>query len=115
MKKIFNVVGKRRFLFLLFLVFTTQISLNAYSQDKSLTFSLKNATLKEIINEIRKLSDYDFVYRDVNLEAFKRRDVSYKDAAIDAVLTDCLRGTGLRLTGKRSLSGKRVPRKRIKK
>lgn len=95
MKKIFNVVGKRRFLFLLFLVFTTQISLNAYSQDKSLTFSLKNATLKEIINEIRKLSDYDFVYRDVNLEAFKRRDVSYKDAAIDAVLTDCLRGTGL--------------------
>ncbi|MCB6970955.1 MULTISPECIES: SusC/RagA family TonB-linked outer membrane protein [Butyricimonas] len=112
MKKIFNVAGKRRFLFLLFLVFTTQISLNAYSQDKSLTFSLKNATLKEIINEIRKLSDYDFVYRDVNLEAFKRCDVSYKDAAIDAVLTDCLRGTGLtyEINGKTIIIRKESPK-----
>ena len=117
MKKIFNVVGKRRFLFLLFLVFTTQISLNAYSQDKSLTFSLKNATLKEIINEIRKLSDYDFVYRDVNLEAFKRRDVSYKDAAIDAVLTDCLRGTGLtyEINGKTIIIRKESPKEENQK
>ncbi|MEY8592483.1 SusC/RagA family TonB-linked outer membrane protein [Butyricimonas hominis] len=117
MKKIFNVVGKRRFLFLLFLVFTTQISLNAYSQDKSLIFSLKNATLKEIINEIRKLSDYDFVYRDVNLEAFKRRDVSYKDAAIDAVLTDCLRGTGLtyEINGKTIIIRKESPKEENQK
>ena len=117
MKKIFNVAGKRRFLFLLFLVFTTQISLNAYSQDKSLTFSLKNATLKEIINEIRKLSDYDFVYRDVNLEAFKRRDVSYKDAAIDAVLTDCLRGTGLtyEINGKTIIIRKESPKEENQK
>ena len=117
MKKIFNVVGKRRFLFLLFLVFTTQISLNAYSQDKSLTFSLKNATLKEIINEIRKLSDYDFVYRDVNLEAFKRRDVSYKDAAIDAVLIDCLRGTGLtyEINGKTIIIRKESPKEENQK
>ena len=117
MKKIFNVVGKRRFLFLLFLVLTTQISLNVYSQDKSLTFSLKNATLKEIINEIRKLSDYDFVYRDVNLEAFKRRDVSYKDAAIDAVLTDCLRGTGLtyEINGKTIIIRKESPKEENQK
>lgn len=117
MKKIFNVVGKRWFLFLLFLVFTTQISLNAYSQGKSLTFSLKNATLKEIINEIRKLSDYDFVYRDVNLEAFKRRDVSYKDAAIDAVLTDCLRGTGLayEINGKTIIIRKESPKEENQK
>lgn len=95
MKKIFDVTGRGRFLFLLFLVFTTQISLSAYSQDKKLTFALKNASLKEIVNEIRKLSDYDFVYRDVNLEAFTRRDVSYKDATVNEVMTDCLKGTGL--------------------
>ena len=80
MKKIFNVVGKRRFLFLLFLIFTTQINLTAYSQVKKITFSLKNASLKEIISEIRKNSDYDFVYRDVNLESFARRDISFKAA-----------------------------------
>ena len=60
-----------------------------------MTFSLKNATLKEVINEIKRISAYDFVYSDSYLSAFKQRDVSYKDATIDAVLTDCLKGTGL--------------------
>ena len=95
MKKISNVVGKRRFLFLLFLIFTTQISLNAYSQERKITFSLKNASLKEIISEIRKNSDYDFVYRDVNLESFARQDVTFKDATVGQILTDCLKGTNL--------------------
>lgn len=95
MKKIFNGVGKRRFLFLLFFIIVTQISLNAYSQEKKITFSLKNASLKEIISEIRKSSDYDFVYRDVNLESFTRRDVAFKDATVEQTLTDCLKGTDL--------------------
>ncbi|MBO4959059.1 STN domain-containing protein, partial [Butyricimonas sp.] len=95
MKKNSNVVGKRRFLFLLFLIFTTQISLNAYSQERKITFSLKNASLKEIISEIRKNSDYDFVYRDVNLESFARQDVAFKDATVGQILTDCLKGTNL--------------------
>ena len=95
MKKISNVVGKRRFLFLLFLILTTQISLNAYSQERKITFSLKNASLKEIISEIRKNSDYDFVYRDVNLESFARQDVTFKDATVGQILTDCLKGTNL--------------------
>ncbi len=42
-----------------------------------LRFSLKNASLKEIISEIRKNSDYDFVYRDVNLESSARQDVAF--------------------------------------
>ena len=90
MKKISNVVGKRRFLFLLFLIFTTQISLNAYSQERKITFSLKNASLKEIISEIRKNSDYDFVYRDVNLESFAQQDVAFKDATIEQTMQQLL-------------------------
>ncbi|WP_255469444.1 SusC/RagA family TonB-linked outer membrane protein [Butyricimonas hominis] len=95
MKKNFNVVRKRWFLFLLFLVFTTQLSQRAYCQEVKMTFSLKNATFKEVINEIKRISAYDFVYSDSYLSAFKQRDVSYKDATIDAVLSDCLKGTGL--------------------
>ena len=95
MKKNSNVVGKRRFLFLLFLIFTTQFSLEAYSQEKKISFTLKNASLKEIISEIRKNSDYDFVYRDVNLEAFARRDVAFKDATVAQILAECLKGTNL--------------------
>ncbi|RGY20861.1 SusC/RagA family TonB-linked outer membrane protein [Butyricimonas virosa] len=110
MKKIFNVVGKRRFLFLLFLIFTTQISLDAYSQDKKITFALKNASLKEIIDEIRKNSDCDFVYRDVNLESFVRRDVAFKDVTVRQILTDCLTGTnlGYEINGKTIIICKQV-------
>ena len=110
MKKISNVVGKRRFLFLLFLIFTTQISLNAYSQERKITFSLKNASLKEIISEIRKNSDYDFVYRDVNLESFARQDVTFKDATVGQILTDCLKGTnlGYEINGKTPLIRQKV-------
>ncbi len=50
--------------------------------------------LKEIISEIRKNSDYDFVYRDVNLESFARQDVAF-DATVGQILTDCLKGTNL--------------------
>lgn len=95
MKKNSNVVGKRRFLFLLFLIFTTQFSLEAYSQEKKISLTLKNASLKEIISEIRKNSDYDFVYRDVNLEAFARRDVAFKDATVEQILAECLKSTNL--------------------
>ena len=95
MKKIFNVTRERWFLFLLFLVFSTHLSQQAYCQDSGLTFALKNATLKEIINEIKRISSYDFVYTDSHLDAFKQRDVAYKNASIGNILTDCLKGTGL--------------------
>ncbi len=95
MKKIFNVMRKRWFLFLLFLIFSTHLSQQAYCQDSRLTFTLKNATLKEIINEIKRISSYDFVYTDSHLNAFKQRDVTYKDVTVDEILTDCLKGTGL--------------------
>lgn len=93
MKKIFNVLGKRRILFLLFFMFIAQVTLNA--QEKKLTFSLQKASLKEIIDEIKKTAHYDFVYRDANLEAFQRRDVTWKDAPVENILTECLQGTGL--------------------
>lgn len=117
MKKNSNVVGKRRFLFLLFLILTTQFSLNAYSQERKITFSLKNASLKDIIGEIRKNSDYDFVYRDVNLESFTRRDVAFKDATIEQVLTDCLKGIslGYEINGKTIIIRKKAISQKEKK
>ena len=117
MKKNSNVVGKRRFLFLLFLILTTQFSLNAYSQERKITFSLKNASLKDIIGEIRKNSDYDFVYRDVNLESFTRRDVAFKDATIEQVLTDCRKGIslGYEINGKTIIIRKKAISQKEKK
>lgn len=48
MKKNCNLVRKRWLLLSLFLVFTTSFSQRAYSQEMKLSFSLKNATLKDV-------------------------------------------------------------------
>lgn len=98
MKKNCNLVRKRWFLFLLFLVFTTQFNQRAYSQEMTLSFSLKNATLKEIIGEIKRISAYDFVYSDPQLVSFKQRDVSFKEATIQQVMESCLKDTKLTYT-----------------
>ena len=37
-----------------------QFSQRVYSQEMKLSFNLKNATLKDVINEIKRISVYDF-------------------------------------------------------
>ncbi|HJF72179.1 MAG TPA: secretin and TonB N-terminal domain-containing protein, partial [Butyricimonas virosa] len=63
-----------------------------------LSFSLKNATLKDVINEIKRVSAYDFVYSDPQLKSFRQRDVAFKDVTIRQVLDDCLKDTELEYT-----------------
>ena len=102
MKKNCNLVRKRYFLFFLFLVFSMQFTTpffqRVYSQEMKLSFSLKNATLKDVINEIKRVSVYDFVYSDPQLKSFRQRDVAFKDATIRQVLDDCLKDTELEYT-----------------
>lgn len=95
MKKNCNLVRKRYFLFFLFLVFSMQFSQRIYSQEMKLSFNLKNATLKDVINEIKRISVYDFVYSDPQLTSFKQRDVSFTNATIQQVMEDCLKDTKL--------------------
>ena len=111
MEKRCNVTKKKCFLFFLFFVFASQISLQAYCQEVKLTFSLKNATLEEIVDEIKRISTYDFVYSDSYLSVFKPRDVSFKNATIDEVLSSCLKDSGLVYT----INGRTIIIKRGKK
>lgn len=95
MKKIFNDLIKRWFLYFLFLIFLIPMSGKVDAQEQRLSFHLKNASLKEILNEIKKNSDYDFIYRDAHLEAESPREVNYKSESISNILNDCLNNTGL--------------------
>ena len=72
-----------------------QFSQRVYSQEMKLSFNLKNATLKDVINEIKRISVYDFVYSDPQLTSFKQRDVSFTNATIQQVMEDCLKDTKL--------------------
>jgi TonB-linked SusC/RagA family outer membrane protein len=84
---------------ILLLVFLTQVlawPLPAVAQpEERFTLNLKNASLKEIINEIKRLSDYDFAYSDADLVAVKSRDVVAQEKTLDEILSTCLQGTGL--------------------
>ena len=87
---------KRGFLFLFLAILTTGFPREALAQqEEKLTLNLKNASIKEIINEIKRMSDYDFVYSDADLANVKRQDASYQQASLDAILAGCLRETGL--------------------
>jgi TonB-linked SusC/RagA family outer membrane protein len=99
MKKKRIAAWKGKLLFLLFLVPATQLPREALAQDEErLTVNLKNASIKEIINEIKRVSNYDFVYSDADLAAFPRRDVAFHAETLDVILAGCLRETGLAYT-----------------
>lgn len=95
MKKISNVLSKRWFFFLLFLFFLSQLSEKIYAQEPRLSFRLQSASLKEIINEIKKNSDYDFVYKDVNMLTVAPKTIDYRSATIQEILDDCLKNSPL--------------------
>ena len=87
------------FLLLLFPLLVTGIPREARAQqEERLTVNLQNASLKEIINEIKRLSGYDFVYSDADLVAFQRRDVNFREVTLDVILSSCLKETGLGYT-----------------
>ncbi|MDR1273957.1 MAG: SusC/RagA family TonB-linked outer membrane protein [Odoribacteraceae bacterium] len=87
---------------ILLLAFWTQVlawPLPAVAQqEERFTLNLKNASLKEIINEIKRLSDYDFAYSDADLVAVKPRDVIAREKTLNEILSTCLQGTGLTYT-----------------
>ena len=92
-KIIHFLVMKASFIFLLLL--TLQIKANVYAQQLRLDLNLQNVTLKEVIQEIRRHSDFSFVYSDADLVGITQRNVQMKDAMIEEVLKNCLQGTKL--------------------
>ncbi len=48
-----------------------------------------------MIQEIRRHSDFSFVYSDADLVGITQRNVQMKDATIEEVLKNCLQGTKL--------------------
>ena len=57
--------------------------------------SIKQASLKTIIQMINRKASYDFIYSDSDISGVARQDLQMKDATVEQVLTQCLHGTGL--------------------
>lgn len=82
----------RRFLFIFLLLFgMTQV----YGQQKKINISLKNVSLENVFQELRKQSNYRFVYGSEDIRSIVLPVVELKDASIDEAMLFCLKGTDL--------------------
>lgn len=65
-------------------------NLSAFSQD--ITLKTNNITVKEAIEQIKKSSGYSFVFSSLDLDTKKRVSISVKDAVIEEVVKQLLKG-----------------------
>lgn len=65
-------------------------NLSAFSQD--ITLKASNITVKEAIEQIKKSSGYSFVFSSLDLDTKKRVSISVKDAVIEEVVKQLLKG-----------------------
>lgn len=95
MRKTCGVFFKQGILLLVMSLFTLQVSALA---QVSITLDIKDATIDEIISDVRKETGFRFLYRVEEVNRYGKRDIQVKDAGIDEVLRQLLEGTGLSYT-----------------
>ena len=59
------------------------------------TLNMKNASLSEVFNEIKRQTHLSFMFSNDDLKDVKRKDVQMKNVTVDEAMKKCLEGTGL--------------------
>ena len=62
---------------------------------QSITLRMENASLEEVLWELKEITELTFLYSDEDVREVKGIDLNVVDWEIDAVLKQCLTGTGL--------------------
>ncbi|HRS41666.1 MAG TPA: STN and carboxypeptidase regulatory-like domain-containing protein, partial [Dysgonamonadaceae bacterium] len=79
----------RTTIFLLFTCVFCSMAELSYTQNARVTINKRNATIKEILNEIEKQTDYLFIYND-EVNANEKVSVKAKQEAVSSVLNSML-------------------------
>lgn len=83
------------FLFFSFMMIGfVQAANNAFAQ-ATVTVNLKNVTLNDVLWEIRRQTDFTFVYSTNVVKNVKIQNLNVKKEKITAVLDECLKNSGL--------------------
>lgn len=69
--------------------------LSGMAQQKRVTLDIKQRSLVEIVQELRKVFDYQFLYKVDDLNAYPKRDLKVTDASVDEVMNALLKDTRL--------------------
>ncbi|MDR2130499.1 MAG: SusC/RagA family TonB-linked outer membrane protein [Odoribacteraceae bacterium] len=80
----------------LVLLFACSFHLNGavFAQGERMDLSMKDASLAEIFRQIRRLSNYTFVYDSDAINRLPPVSLSVKEATVEEVLDACLKNTG---------------------
>lgn len=78
-------------------LFITLLSVSAstYSQQAKLSVKLKNATLKEVLQQIQNSSEFEFFFNHEAVDLEKRISLSMEDASVEQILTEVLKTQGV--------------------
>lgn len=82
-------------LFLLLLAIFNLHAENTYSQSASLSFSLKNTTIEQVLDQIERETEFNFLILDKALNIKKAVDIQARDEKIETVLDNLFRDTNI--------------------
>lgn len=89
-----NVLGLKMLLFLMtFVVVNSQAA--SYGQMGKFDFSLKNRSLKEVLNLIEDQTDYSFMFDNSVVDVSKKVTVEVNSTSVEAALDEVLKNTGI--------------------
>ena len=72
-------------------LFAASLHVSANGFGQKITISQKNVSLEKVFKEIRKQSDYFFIYNNQNVEKASKVNIDVKDATIQEVLDQCFK------------------------
>ncbi len=81
-----------KFTWILVLITTLQLSASVYSQQTTFSIQFKDASLADLMLEVKKNSEFNFIYSNDEIENVKINDADFSEAPIQEILSHCLKG-----------------------
>lgn len=91
-RKLFLVM---KFTVLIFFLSVLNVTASVYSQSVKFTISKESATVEEVIKEIKKQSDFDFIFSYDLVKDIDPVDLKLKNSTLEEVLDQVLAGTNV--------------------
>lgn len=99
LKEVLHKSNKKNNLIVFSLTFFLLINpISLFAQDKKVSVSVNNVTLKQFFDAIEKQSSYKFSYRDAAIEGKEKVSIDVKDQTVKKILNDILSSRGLKHT-----------------
>lgn len=112
---IFRGFAGMRLTTLFVLLFSIQTLSLVSAQQKVVTIKMQAATVKELLQEIEKQTDYNFIYESDKVDLTKKIDIDIANKSVEDALTEVLTQMGLSYSLNNNLLLLRLKRIRLQR